>query len=171
VTSRTTTRARPTSSSERCSGKRTSPPAELTIVRSIFWAITRRRTCQCAPEKIAHNPNRSASLRPRSTPWRRRLVNPLSPGISFEHGVGPPCRAGAIARHEDHGRSARGAGRCVRRVRRSDRTLHRLTSFAPPQVGFDCCGSSPCSSASRTMVGVGHHRSNPRSAQTAAAAW
>jgi hypothetical protein len=45
------------------------------------------------------------------------------------------------------------------------------SSLGPAQVGFACRGRRPCSSASRTMAGVGHHRSNPRSAHTAAAAW
>ena len=48
---------------------------------------------------------------------------------------------------------------------------HRPPRDSASHSGFDACGSIPCSRASRTNAGTGHHRSNPRSAQTAAAAW
>jgi hypothetical protein len=104
--------------------------------------------------------------------WRDRgeLVRQSGHFRSSTPGVGPPCRASPIARHDD--RSPHWAAAAWERARRSDRALPDSGLLArAAQVGFDCCGSSPCSSASRTMVGVGHHRSNPRSAHTAAAAW
>jgi len=44
-------------------------------------------------------------------------------------------------------------------------------SVLAPHRGIDAAGSVACSVASRTNAGAGHHRWNPRSSQTAAAAW